>query len=47
MARGLRSPAVLMTVYVAVFLYAGPWLATTGDTPHRNVPEIAFGVLLG
>lgn len=46
MARSLRSPAVLMTVYLAVFVYAGPWLATTGNTPHRNVPEIAIGVLL-
>jgi hypothetical protein len=45
MARSHRSPAVLMTVYVGIFLYAGPWLAT-GSAPERNVPQVVVAVLL-
>jgi hypothetical protein len=46
MARSLlRHPAVLMTTYVAVFAYAGPWL-TTGPTSHRNIAELAVAVVL-
>ncbi|HEX9035077.1 MAG TPA: hypothetical protein VF834_24820, partial [Streptosporangiaceae bacterium] len=45
MARSLRSPVVLMTAYVVIFWYAGPWLAT-GCAPHRNVPQVAVWVLL-
>ena len=45
MTQGLRSPAVLMTVYVGLFLYAGPWLGT-GSPPHRNVPQALVAVLL-
>lgn len=43
MARSLRSPAVLMAVYVGIFLYAGPWLAT-GSEP--DVPQVVVAVLL-
>lgn len=45
MALSLRSPAVLMTVYVAVFIYSGLWLGS-GGTAHRNVPQIAIAVFL-
>ena len=45
MARSLRSPAVLMTVYVAVVVFAGPWLST-GHTVHRNFPELLIAVVL-
>ena len=45
MARSFRSPAVLMTVYVVLFICAGPWLGSEG-TAHRNVPQIAIAVLL-
>jgi hypothetical protein len=45
MARSFRSPAVLMTVYVALFICGGPWLGS-GGTADRNVPQIAIAVLL-
>jgi hypothetical protein len=45
MARSLRSPAVLMMVYVSVFVFAGPWL-TTGPGAHRNLPELLIAVVL-
>jgi len=45
MTRGLRSPAVLMTMYVGLFLYAGPWLGT-GSPPHRNASQALVAVLL-
>jgi hypothetical protein len=41
MARSLRSPAVLMTLYVAVYIVSGPW-----STGHRNVPQIGLAVVL-
>jgi len=44
MARSFRSPAVLMTVYVALFICGGPWLGTS--TATRNGPQIAIAVLL-
>lgn len=45
MARIFRSPAVLMTVYVAVFSYSGPWLGS-GSNAHRNAAQIGAAVLL-
>jgi len=45
MARSLRSPAVLMTIYVAVFAYGGPWLGS-GSTAGRNLPQLAIAALL-
>jgi hypothetical protein len=45
MARHLRSSAVLMTVYVAVFAFAGPWLAT-GTTARRNLAELVIAAAL-
>jgi hypothetical protein len=45
MARSLRSPGVLMTLYVAVYIVGGPWLGS-GSTGHRNVPQIALAALL-
>ena len=45
MARSLRSPAFLMTVYVAVVVFVGPWLST-GHTVHRNFPELLIAVVL-
>jgi hypothetical protein len=44
-ARSLRSPAVLMAIYVAAFICGGPWLGS-GSTAHRNAPQIAIAVLL-
>ena len=44
-AWSLRSPAVLMTVYVVVFVFAGPWIAT-GPTARRNLPEVVIAVVL-
>lgn len=41
----LRSPAVLMTVYVVVFVLAGPWIAT-GPSARRNLPEVVIAVVL-
>jgi hypothetical protein len=43
--RALRSPAVLMTVYAGVFIYAGPWFSI-GGAPERNVPQVVIVVLL-
>jgi hypothetical protein len=45
MARSLRSPGVLMTLYVAVYIVGGPWLGS-GSTGHRNIPQIVLAVLL-
>jgi len=45
MAWHLRSSVVLMTVYVAVFAFAGPWLAT-GTTSHRNLAELVIAAAL-
>jgi hypothetical protein len=44
-ARSLRSPAVLMTVYVAVFIWGGPWDGP-GGTGGRNLSQIVIAVLL-
>jgi hypothetical protein len=44
-ARSFRSPSVLMTVYIAVFICGGPWLGS-GSTAHRNIPQIVIAVLL-
>jgi hypothetical protein len=45
MARSLRSPAGLMTIYVVLFILGGPWLGPDGAAP-RNVPQIAIAVFL-
>jgi hypothetical protein len=45
MARSLRSPVVLMMVYVAMFICGGPWLGST-STADGKVPQIAIAVLL-
>jgi hypothetical protein len=45
MARSLRSPGALMTVYVAVFICGGPWIGSA-SAAGRNVPQIAIAVLL-
>lgn len=45
MSRWSRSPAVLMTAYLAIFLYAGPW-ARTGGAPHRNIVQVLVAVAL-
>jgi hypothetical protein len=46
MARSILSrPAVLMAAYVAVFAYAGPWLAL-GQTSRRNLAELVLAVVL-
>lgn len=45
LARSIRSPALLMAVYVGLLPLAGPWLSTAGP-PRRNVPEVALGVML-
>src|SRR5215475_9519898 len=42
MARSLRSPAVVMTAYVVVFAFGGPWLGSA----QRNLPQIAIAVVL-
>lgn len=42
MAWGVRSPGVLMTAYVAVFIYGGPWLGSTEGTAYPNLPQIAI-----
>jgi hypothetical protein len=45
MTRSYRSSAVLMTVYVVVFSYGGPWLGSAGSA-HRNVSQIAVAAIL-
>jgi hypothetical protein len=45
-AWGLRSPAVLMTAYVVVFVLAGPWIAA-GPAARRNIPEVLIAIVLG
>lgn len=45
MARSIRSPMLVMAVYVGLLLLAGPWFSTVGP-PHRNIPEVALGVIL-
>ena len=43
--RWLRSPAVLMTAYVGLFLYAGPWVGPVGSA-HRNWVQALVTVCL-
>lgn len=43
--RWLRSPAVLMTAYVGLFLYAGPWVGPRALT-HRNWVEVVVAIFL-
>jgi hypothetical protein len=43
--RWLRSPAVLMTAYVGLFLYAGPWAGPVGSA-HRNWGQVLVAVCL-
>jgi hypothetical protein len=43
--RGLRSPAVLMTVYLVIFVVMGPWIAA-GPTARRNLPEVLIAIVL-
>jgi hypothetical protein len=45
MARSLRSPAALMTAYVLLFVWGGPWLGSAGSA-SRNAPQIAIAVVL-
>lgn len=45
MSRSLRSPAALMTAYVALFIWNGPWLGSEGPA-HRNGVQIVVAVLL-
>lgn len=46
MGRSLpRRPAVLMLAYVAVFAYAGPWLAVD-STSRRNIAEVVVAAAL-
>jgi hypothetical protein len=45
MARSLRSPAVLMAAYVALFSWNGPWLGS--EIPaHRNAFQILVAIVL-
>jgi hypothetical protein len=45
MSRSLRSPAVLMAAYVALFIWNGPWLGS--QTPaSRNGFQILVAILL-
>jgi hypothetical protein len=45
MSRSLRSPAVLMAAYVALFIWNGPWLGS--EIPaHRNGFQIFVAILL-
>jgi hypothetical protein len=43
--RWLRSPAVLMTAYVGLFLYAGPWIGPVGAA-HRNGFQVLVAICL-
>jgi len=43
--RWVRSPGLLMTAYVGLFLYAGPWVGP-GDPARRNWVEIVVAVFL-
>lgn len=45
MARCLRSPAVLMTIYVVLVWWDGPWLGTDNGA-HRNGVQIIIAVVL-
>src|SRR5215469_15340743 len=45
MSRIFRSPEALMTGYVALFIWNGPWLGSQSPT-HRNGPQIVVAVLL-
>jgi hypothetical protein len=42
----LRSPAALMTAYVGLYLYAGPWVALGSAPAHRNALEFVIAVVL-
>jgi hypothetical protein len=42
----LRSPAVLMAVYLGLFVYMGPWLALGSGPAHRNVVQVMVAVVL-
>jgi len=46
MSRILRSPALLMTAYIALFSWDGPWLASASYPAHRNDVQIVIAVLL-
>jgi hypothetical protein len=43
--RWVRSPGLLMTAYVGLFLYAGPWVGP-GDPARRNWVEIVVAIFL-
>ena len=43
--RWFRSPAVLMTVYAGLFLYAGPWVGPVGSA-HRNWVQVLVAACL-
>jgi hypothetical protein len=45
MRRSLRSPAVLMTAYIALFIWNGPWLGS-GSPGQRNVFQILVAIVL-
>jgi hypothetical protein len=43
----LRSPAVLMAAYVAIFAYAGPYQYLSADSAgHRSFDQLAIAVVL-
>ncbi|HKD88683.1 MAG TPA: hypothetical protein VKB62_09150 [Streptosporangiaceae bacterium] len=42
----LRSPAVLMAVFVGLYVYAGPWLALGSGSAHRNAFQVIAAVVL-
>jgi hypothetical protein len=45
LVRWLRSPVLLMTVYMGLFLYAGPWVGP-GGVAHRNWVEFVVAMCL-
>jgi hypothetical protein len=42
----LRSPAVLMAIYVGLYVYVGPWIMLGSLPAHRNAIQVIVAVVL-